>query len=126
MGIPMKIWRKRMTVIVLSICLFLSGCAKTEIIGDSVEHDKLVDGVYEGSASGGPNKAVVNVTIKDQTCTVEPGVHAKPTTTIKMGDRDFLELIAGRLPAMQAYSSGKLKIEGDLMKSQLVEKVFKF
>jgi hypothetical protein len=27
---------------------------------------------------------------------------------------------------MQAYSSGRLKIEGDLMKSQLVEKVFKF
>ena len=66
MGITMKIWCKSMTVIVLSICLFLSGCAKTEIIGGSVEHDKLVDGVYEGSASGGPNKAVVNVTIEDQ------------------------------------------------------------
>jgi hypothetical protein len=27
---------------------------------------------------------------------------------------------------MQAYTSGKHKIEGDLMKSQLVEKLFKF
>ena len=66
MGIAMKIWRKRMTVIVLSTCLFLSGCAKTEIIGGSVEHDKLVDGVYEGSYKGGPNKAVVKVTIEKQ------------------------------------------------------------
>jgi len=27
---------------------------------------------------------------------------------------------------MSAYTSGKLKIEGDLMKSQLIEKLFKF
>jgi len=27
---------------------------------------------------------------------------------------------------MAAYTGGKLKIEGDLMKSQLVEKLFKF
>ena len=32
----------------------------------------------------------------------------------------------GQLSAMQAYSSSRLKIEGDLLKSQLVEKVFKF
>jgi hypothetical protein len=27
---------------------------------------------------------------------------------------------------MKAYTSGKLKIEGDLIKSQLIEKLFKF
>jgi hypothetical protein len=27
---------------------------------------------------------------------------------------------------MQAYTSGKIKIGGDLMKSQLIEKLFKF
>jgi putative sterol carrier protein len=26
---------------------------------------------------------------------------------------------------MQAYTSGKLRIEGDIMKSQLIEKLFK-
>ena len=31
-----------------------------------------------------------------------------------------------KLNAMKAYTSGKLKIEGDLMKSQLIEKLFKF
>jgi putative sterol carrier protein len=35
-------------------------------------------------------------------------------------------MIEGKLNAMSAYTSGKLKIEGDLMKSQLIEKLFKF
>ncbi|MEJ2733694.1 MAG: SCP2 sterol-binding domain-containing protein, partial [Anaerolineae bacterium] len=64
--------------------------------------------------------------IKDGTCTVEAGIHDKPTTTLKMSDEDFLKYVSGQLPAMQAYSAGKLKIEGDLMKSQLVEKLFRF
>jgi putative sterol carrier protein len=46
---------------------------------------------------------------------------------VKDGEaEDFLKLIGGQLPAMQAYTTGKLRIEGDLMKSQLVEKLFKF
>jgi NAD(P)-dependent dehydrogenase (short-subunit alcohol dehydrogenase family)/acyl dehydratase/putative sterol carrier protein len=64
--------------------------------------------------------------IKDGACAVTPGLHEKPTTTIKMSTDDFLNLMSGKLPAMQAYTSGKLKIEGDLMKSQLIEKLFKF
>jgi putative sterol carrier protein len=42
-----------------------------------------------------------------------------------MGDDDFLKMMTGELNAMNAYTSGKLKIEGDLMKSQLIEKLFK-
>jgi len=64
--------------------------------------------------------------IKDAACRVTPGLHEKPTTTIKMSAEDFLNLMSGKLPAMQAYTTGKLKIEGDLMKSQLIEKLFKF
>jgi len=33
-------------------------------------------------------------------------------------------MMTGKLPAMQAYTSGKLIIEGDVMKSQLIEKLF--
>jgi putative sterol carrier protein len=64
--------------------------------------------------------------IKDGQCAVEQGVASSPTTTLKISDEDFLKIVKGRLPAMQAYTSGKLKIEGDLMKSQLFEKLFKF
>lgn len=64
--------------------------------------------------------------IKGAACTVTPGLQEKPTTTITMSAEDFLKLMSGKLPAMQAYTSGKLKIEGDLLKSQLIEKLFKF
>jgi putative sterol carrier protein len=63
--------------------------------------------------------------IKDNACKIGAGVHAKPACTLKMAAGDFLSMMEGRLPAMQAYTSGKLKIEGDIMKSQLLEKLFK-
>jgi len=43
-----------------------------------------------------------------------------------MADDDFVNLITGKLNAMNAFTTGKLRIEGDLMKSQLIEKLFKF
>jgi putative sterol carrier protein len=66
------------------------------------------------------------VIVKDGVCTIEDGQHGNPVTTLKMESGDFIDLFEGSLPAMQAYTSGKLKIEGDLMKSQLVQKLFKF
>jgi putative sterol carrier protein len=84
-----------------------------------------VDVVFQFSISG-PGGGDWHVTIKDGQCTAETGVHDKPTTALKMSDEDFLRYIGGQLPAMQAYTTGKLKIEGDLMKSQLIEKLFKF
>lgn len=64
--------------------------------------------------------------VSENKCTVEPGIHKKPTCILKMQDTDFLAMINGELPAMQAFTSGKLKIGGDVMKSQLIEKLFTF
>ncbi|UCD77868.1 MAG: SDR family NAD(P)-dependent oxidoreductase, partial [Desulfobacterales bacterium] len=63
--------------------------------------------------------------VKDGSCSIDAGVHEKPACTIKMAAVDFLAMMGGKLPAMQAFTSGKLKIEGDVMKSQLLEKLFK-
>ncbi len=63
--------------------------------------------------------------IKDSACTIESGKHDKPTCTLKINAGDFLAMMSGKLPPMQAFSSGKLAIEGDIMKSQLIEKLFK-
>jgi putative sterol carrier protein len=78
---------------------------------------------YKISGAGGGDWYT---TVKDNTCGVNEGTHDGPTTTILMSEEDFLSLIKGKLNAMQAFTSGKLKIEGDLMKSQLIEKLFKF
>jgi putative sterol carrier protein len=84
-----------------------------------------VDVVFQFSISG-PGGGDWHVTVKDGTCAVASGVHAKPTTTLKMSDEDFIKYVSGQLPAMQAYTSGRLKIEGDIIKSQLIEKLFRF
>jgi len=65
-----------------------------------------------------------NCVIKDQTCTIAKGAHAKPACTLKMTAADFGDMMTGNLPAMQAYTSGKLIIAGDVIKSQLIEKLF--
>ena len=66
------------------------------------------------------------VAVREGACRIEAGIHAKPNTTIRMDGADFLAMMSGKLSAMQAYTSGKIKIGGDLMKSQLIEKLFKF
>jgi 3-hydroxy-3-methylglutaryl CoA synthase/NAD(P)-dependent dehydrogenase (short-subunit alcohol dehydrogenase family)/putative sterol carrier protein len=66
------------------------------------------------------------VTVRDGACRVEAGKAEKPTTTILMAEEDFIQLIQGRLDGMQAFSAGKLKVEGDIMKSQLIGKLFTF
>jgi NAD(P)-dependent dehydrogenase (short-subunit alcohol dehydrogenase family)/acyl dehydratase/putative sterol carrier protein len=84
-----------------------------------------VDVIFQYKISGDGGGDWFSI-IKDATCRVEAGSHEKPSCTLKMSDSDFLDLMNGKLPAMQAYTSGKLKIEGDIMKSQLIEKLFKF
>jgi NAD(P)-dependent dehydrogenase (short-subunit alcohol dehydrogenase family)/acyl dehydratase/putative sterol carrier protein len=84
-----------------------------------------VDVVFQFDISGEAGGSW-QVVVKDGACEVAEGSHGSPTTTIKMGDEDFVKMITGALNAMAAYTGGKLKIEGDLMKSQLIEKLFKF
>jgi len=84
-----------------------------------------VDVVFQYKISG-PGGGQWHVVVKEGTCTVVEGAHAKPTTTLIISDEDFLALFQGKLNPMQAFTSGKLKVEGDLMKSQLVQKLFKF
>jgi NAD(P)-dependent dehydrogenase (short-subunit alcohol dehydrogenase family)/acyl dehydratase/putative sterol carrier protein len=94
---------------------------------DVFQADKAagVDVVFQFTITGAGGDDYF-VTVKDGACECARGRHEKPTTTIIMGDEDFIAMIGGKLNAMQAYTSGKLKIEGDLMKSQLIQKLFKF
>jgi putative sterol carrier protein len=73
------------------------------------------------SGSGGGDWYCV---VKDKACSIEAGVHATPKCTLKMEAADFLSMMTGKLPAMQAYTSGKLQIGGDILKSQLIEHLF--
>ena len=50
-------------ILVASLILVFAGCAMAPVIGSRIQHDKLMDGVYEGSYRSLPNSAVVKVTI---------------------------------------------------------------
>ncbi|HID30811.1 MAG TPA: SDR family NAD(P)-dependent oxidoreductase [Desulfobacterales bacterium] len=98
-----------------------------ERIPEAFQVDKAagVDVVFQFDITG-PDGGSWYVTVKDGSCEVTEGSHSGPTTTIKMAGDDFVKLISGELNAMNAFTGGKLKIEGDLMKSQLIEKLFRF
>ncbi len=84
-----------------------------------------VDVVFQFSISGAGGGDWY-AEVKGGACKVEAGVHPNPTSTIKMDAADFVDMINGKLSAMQAFTSGKLKIGGDIMKSQLITRLFKF
>jgi putative sterol carrier protein len=59
-------------------------------------------------------------------CTAGQGRHKDATTTFRLTDDVFMQIASGHLPAMQAFASGKLAVEGDLTKAQLIERLFRF
>ncbi|MDJ0887057.1 MAG: SDR family NAD(P)-dependent oxidoreductase [Desulfobacterales bacterium] len=83
-----------------------------------------VEAVFQYAISG-PGGGDWQVAVSAGTCTVKTGRADSPTCTLIMAAPDFLEMIAGRLDPMQAFTTGKLKIEGDVMKSQLIGKLFR-
>ncbi len=83
-----------------------------------------VDVIFQFNISGADGGDWTCV-IKDQACSIDSGVNDQAACTLKMADQDFLDMMTGKLAAMQAYTSGKLIIEGDIMKSQLIEQLFK-
>ncbi len=82
-----------------------------------------VDVVFQYNISG-PGGGDWFVVIKDSACKVEKGQHEKPTATLQLSDEDCMNMFTGKLNPMTAFTSGKLVIKGDVMKTQIIEKVF--
>ena len=53
------------------------------------------------------------VSVRDDTVKITPGIH-DPDVTATIAAQDFIDLNLGRLDGMTAFTSGKLKIEGNL------------
>ena len=61
--------RAKRLCLIFAVCLFLfsTGCATTPPVPTGkLDHQKLVDGMYEGSYRKGPMKARVKITIQNQ------------------------------------------------------------
>jgi putative sterol carrier protein len=65
------------------------------------------------------------VTITDGTCTIDEGAAENPKLTINADGQDMLGIFTGEINAMAAFSSGKLKLSGDLGLSMKLLNFFK-
>jgi alkyl sulfatase BDS1-like metallo-beta-lactamase superfamily hydrolase len=59
--------------------------------------------------------------VADGRCTVVSGTGAPARVTLSLGVADFLRLVTGKLNGMQAFMSGKLKLQGDMMFAQVMQ-----
>ncbi|MCO6451981.1 MAG: SCP2 sterol-binding domain-containing protein [Caldilineales bacterium] len=63
----------------------------------------------------GDDGSTWNSAIGDGICTVNEGEADNPTLTVTMAASDFVDMMAGRLDGMQAFMTGKIKVQGDIM-----------
>ena len=96
--------------------------------------ESVLDGVFQGMADAFlPDKAAgqsaivqYDVTVAGQPhtyqlkigggrCEIVKGRADTPRVTLTLALPDFLRVVAGRLPPVQAFMSGKLKLSGDMM-----------
>ncbi|MCA9622487.1 MAG: SCP2 sterol-binding domain-containing protein, partial [Myxococcales bacterium] len=62
--------------------------------------------------------SVWTIDVKTPGGAVAPGETVKPDCTLVIAESDFLDLTSGKADAMKLFSTGKLKISGDVMASQ--------
>jgi len=76
---------------------------------------------YHISGDGGGDW---KIEIKDGTCIIEEGVHDSPTVEFKMAGKTWLGLVNKTLNPMMAFTTGRIRIKGDMTLAQLVPKLF--
>ena len=63
----------------------------------------------------GPNGGAWTVTIKDQKLEAKEGAHPSPTIAINMAEKDYMDLINGKMNAEKAFFTGKLQFKGNIV-----------
>jgi len=77
---------------------------------------------YDLSGEGGGGWTI---SIRDKTCTVKKGVDAGCTVVMHMDAEVFVDLSLGKLDGATAFSSGKVRIDGDMSAAGATAKLFK-
>lgn len=96
---------------------------------------EAMKGLFNPTAAAGLNKTIQwnisgedagkwAVKIVNQTCEVIPGGVEKPDLTLSMLDKDWLAIADGKLNAIQAFTTGKVKAAGDLSLAMRVNNIF--
>ena len=54
------------------------------------------------------------VTIKNQEIDIKEGLNPSPNLSLKMKEKDYMELVNGKISAEKAFFSGKVHFKGDI------------
>lgn len=65
-----------------------------------------------------------HIIINDGSCEIQAGDHADPDATLIMDTETFKGIASGETDGMQAFMSGQLKVEGDMMLSTKLSELF--
>ena len=86
-----------------------------KILPEKFEGDKAAElsAVVQFNISG-DNGGEWYLTIKDQKLEVSKGTTDAPNITLKMKDKDYVNLVNGKLSGQKAFMTGKLKFKGDM------------
>lgn len=77
---------------------------------------------YHISGEGGGEWQIA---IKDGACEIQEGVHGSPTVEFRMAGKTWLGLVNKTLNPMMAFTTGRIRIKGDMALAQQVPKLFK-
>jgi putative sterol carrier protein len=56
-----------------------------------------------------------NVTVADDSCVVAQGEHDEPSVTLSMDTQTLQEVVSGETDGMQAFMTGRIRADGDIM-----------
>ncbi len=62
--------------------------------------------------------------VKERTCVLGSGEHSAPTVSLTLSEATLAEILAGETDGMQAFMSGELKADGDLMLATRLPELF--
>lgn len=62
----------------------------------------------------GENGGEWTVLIKNQTLKVKEGLEKNPTLSLRISEKDYVDVINGKLSGERAFFTGKLKLEGNI------------
>lgn len=54
------------------------------------------------------------VIIKNQTLKIKEGLHNSPSLSLKISEKDYLDIVNSRLSGEKAFFTGKLKLKGNI------------
>jgi putative sterol carrier protein len=102
-------------------------------VAESLE---AMQSIFNPSAAAGMNKTIqLSITGNDagiyalkiahQTCELIPGGVEKPDLTLTLSDVNWLAIVEGKLEAMNAFFTGKVKASGDMTLAMAIPKLFK-